>query len=182
MGDTWEERQKRIAQDIANVRMRGPNASTHTIEGQMYANEVRTARTPPPSAPPVSIPSFPPSPTKYAPPPARDSRVRDYGPAAGPRRTASGSQSGWFPTVDRLFDSLPRTVYIVMFVAGALFGLGYADDRAAVDEVWFYALVGAGFGVLVLPALRIAIKLTLAALVRGAVVSALYVLYGMLAQ
>ena len=176
-----EVKKQRIADDW-RLRMEGPKAYTSTLGGQMEAKRLQSLQ-PKPSqgsyfppvtpytAPSVRTPSLPNAPFPNSP----------YSPAPfqpGRQQRVQAPSAPMFPFVDDAFKKVPKALYWILLIVGAIFGLGYAGSHGASGAAAIGdAVLGAFGGLMVIPALRAGVKILLAAASLAIVAFLLYCVY-----
>jgi hypothetical protein len=152
-------KKQRIADSWA-LRMRGPDAPTHTIGGAMEAARMK-ASVPAPRT--FSTPISQPQPFW-----GRSNPKTSL--ASSPSNSASqrvqSQSTPWFPFVDNAFNKIPKAWYWSLLVVGALCGWGYGSSLAG-DKTIGIAIMGAVAGLLLIPILRLGVKILLATMILG---------------
>jgi hypothetical protein len=155
----YEDQQQAAARERQQVRMGNANAnSLTTISGNMALKAQQAAQPKPSSFSWSSAPAFPTFPSVPSVPRGskRFASPAQQGPLSLPR-PARPHVPDW---TDRLMQRIPRSVLAVCAILGALIGFVFGAASGGATAV-LYALLGAGAGLLALPA---AIKLTQLAL------------------
>jgi len=150
-------KKQRIADSWA-LRMHGPDAPTHTIGGAMEAARMKASM---------------PAPRTFSPPISQPSWGQSY-PKASPVSSPSNSVSQrvhsqsapWFPFIDNAFNKIPKASYWLLLVLGGLCGWGYGSSLAG-DKGIGMAILGAFAGLLLIPILRLGVKILLTAMILG---------------
>lgn len=173
MGYSEDMKRERIA-DSWRLRMQGPNAHTSTIGGAMEAKQMN-ANLPRPSA----TNYFPPaSPSRLQPGRLYDPGRQVSTPAAPAQQRGGAPGAPLFPSVDTAFNRIPPKFYWLLCIVGAICGLGYAGSiGVASGAAVGTALIGAFAGLLLIPLLRLGVKIVLCALALGVCGLVVYFLY-----
>lgn len=105
-------------------------------------------------------------------------KLQNASAAGGIARPAGQSGAAatkpWFPAIDAWLARIPKWLYWLLGLVGALAGYGYGLE-AAWAEPWVGALVGGFAGLLLLPLCAVALKLVFTAIILGIIVGVGYV-------
>ncbi len=180
MGYSEDRDAQRIA-DGWTLKVRGLDAPIHSIGGKIEADRLRSYQTKS-----EDISSFPSSPSTFSTPTyTADPIVPNLPRQRGPRltntsrpHTSSRGGGPLFPSVDSAFEKTPGAVYVVLMVIGALCGLAAsAGSKGGAATVLGNILAGAFAGLILIPALKTAVKAVLAALAIGLTALVLYLMF-----